>query len=697
MRYIKLLIAILLLAAGTAVGAQEAGTLYSNETVPCPSDVVNGAALAASSNEVEGQTFSCGVVVVPEDYSKPDGRTIELFYLKLHSSSQSPAPDPLIYLSGGPSSSGSLEAVTNPLVYQNLQKIRERRDIIAYDQRGTGFSNFLLCAPFESAVGILQDRDANPEIGAALADLQSNNEGLPYRALLANLCSVVTSSLAGVDFAQYNSVASAQDIARLAESLGYTGEYNLAGISYGTRLAQYAMRETPNQVRSVVLAGVTGTAIPNTLVSFAKTYETYVEIFAQCAANADCNAAYPNLAERFGTLLNTLDTTPMVFDPPLVLNPALAPFFTEPVLNQIDAKFFVGLTGVNNSFLSGGLAGSVPRMILAAEQNDTEYFRTSILAAPPPAPEAEATPAVEQPEATPAAGPEGTPAVEPASATPAPAFQATQPQYELPFSTLMVLAQAAAAETEPGLGTQWLNVVLSDFNTRLQAGENQADLMEHLLYFSVLPNTGTTAQVLIDFANAHLSPAAATSANAIVGQMTRNDVRSTLWSVQDVAMRLGSSPDARNNSDTMGLAFNCADEVAFYSLDTAQSYLDASPYPQLQSRPIAFSEFVLNGCLSYPKPLDRSVADPVVSDIPALLYLQALDSETPISWGRSVAQGLSHSLVVEWNNSGHSALAHDNHACAGDIAAAFLDDPTRQPNLTCAQSDLYKLQFVLPE
>ena len=101
-------------------------------------------------------------------------------------------------------------------------------------------------------------------------------------------------------------------------------------------------------------------------------------------------------------------------------------------------------------------------------------------------------------------------------------------------------------------------------------------------------------------------------------------------------------------------------------------------------------------CLSYPTTLDRSVTEPVVSDIPTLIYLGQLDTQTPVTWGREVAKGLSRSHVVEWNNQGHIAVAHDQKLCAGDIAAAFLDDPTREPDLTCAQSDDYKLKFVLP-
>jgi len=663
-------------ATEAAASAAAPGALYSTETVPCPSFLTKGAAFAASGAEVEGQTYSCGVVVVPENYAKPDGRTIELFYLKLHSSSQSPAPDPLVYLAGGPGSSGSYEVTSNPVSYLNLNQIRERRDIIAYDQRGTGFSNYLLCAPFESAIGILQDRDKNPDLATTLKDLQDKDLGIGYDALRANLCGVVTRELAGVDLGQYNSVVSAQDIAHLTEALGYTDGYDLYGTSYGTRLAQYAMRSTPEHVRSVVLDGVSGVSVPNIMWSRAKRFESYVALFEQCAADAACNAAYPDLAARFGALLDKLEQTPLVFDPPLVVNPQLT-FAFPAVLKQIDADFFVQLAGLNNLVMNGGFAGGIPRLILAAEQGDLDFFRNSGLSASGPAPEQ-----VQK--------------VVPTSGDATPRFKASQPLFQAPFETLLMLSQAVAAQAETGIDSQWLSVVLGDLANRLQAGEDEDELMEALLHLSVVPNTGTTAQHLTDYATTYLSPSAAEAANAVVGHMTRNDVRSTLWGIQDIAMMLGAKPDSRSMSNGMTHAFNCADEVAFTSLDVAQQYVDDSPYPQLVVFPMIFNEEFIASCRSYPTTLDRSVTEPVVSDIPTLIYLGQIDTQTPVSWGRAVAKGLSNSLVVEWNNMGHIAAAHDPQHCAGDIAAAFLDDPTREPNLSCAQSDAYKLKFDLP-
>jgi len=672
--FLLVLFALALNVGVAAAQSDDEPELYTATAVPCPSVILNGDAFAGG--EVDGETVECGVVTVPENYAEPDGRTIELFYLKLRSSSLSPAPDPLVYLAGGPGAAGHFDLSANPRLYQNLNNIRERRDIIAYDQRGTGFSNYLLCAPFESALGVLQDRNKSPEIAAAIENLQQTDLGVGYGALRANLCGVVTQLLAGVDLSQYNSVANAQDIPQLVAALGYTEGYNLYGISYGTKLAQFALRSVPDGIRAVILDGVTGPAIPNTMWSSLNNVSPYVELFKQCAADPACDAAYPNLAERFGALLEKLEATPLVFDPPLVVNPPLT-YGLPPVLKQIDADFFVKMATLNNLTRNGGFASSLPLIIQAVEDGDVEFFRTSTLAAPA---------ATTQPMQT----------VDPVGTDLTPAFQADQPLYQAPFQTLLMVAQAAAAQAELGIDSQWLAVVLGDLAARFQAGENQADLMAALLNLSVVPNRGTTAQELITYANDFLSPSAAADANAVVEQMTRNDVRATLWSIQDIAMMLGSKPDARGFSSAMQTAVNCADEVAFTSLDVAQTALDESAYPQLAVFPMAVAEQALASCVAYPTPLDRSVTEPVVSDIPALLFLGQLDNETPVTRGREVAKGLSQATVVEWQNQGHVAAAQDEHFCAGDIAAAFLDNPAREPNLTCAQSDAYKLKFALP-
>lgn len=122
-------------------------------------------------------------------------------------------------------------------------------------------------------------------------------------------------------------------------------------------------------------------------------------------------------------------------------------------------------------------------------------------------------------------------------------------------------------------------------------------------------------------------------------------------------------------------AVNCSDEIAFDSLDQAKEYLAQSPYPQLTLFPVDVNAEFIAGCVAFPTTLDKNVMEPVTSDIPALLYGGQLDTQTPVTWAREVAGQLSHALLVEWPNQGHIAQAHDAGHCAGDIAAAFLDDP----------------------
>ena len=161
-------------------------------------------------------------------------------------------------------------------------------------------------------------------------------------------------------------------------------------------------------------------------------------------------------------------------------------------------------------------------------------------------------------------------------------------------------------------------------------------------------------------------------------------------------MALGTVRDERNYSSGMQNALNCSDELAFTSLDVAKADVAKTRFPELVAFPVEVNEQTLLSCLSYPTALDRTVTEPVVSDIPTLLYVGPLDNETPAGWGREVANGLSRSTLVEWGNQGHVAAAHDPKFCVGDIASAFLADPSSKPDLTCAQSEEFNPQFVLP-
>ena len=89
--------------------------------------------------------------------------------------------------------------------------------------------------------------------------------------------------------------------------------------------------------------------------------------------------------------------------------------------------------------------------------------------------------------------------------------------------------------------------------------------------------------------------------------------------------------------------------------------------------------------------------DPVVSDIPALLFVEAMDIQTPRSLGLKTRETLKSSFLVEWNSEGHVIAARSPDGCAGDIAAAFLANRTREPDSTCARGSYYQLHFLMPD
>ena len=87
--------------------------------------------------------------------------------------------------------------------------------------------------------------------------------------------------------------------------------------------------------------------------------------------------------------------------------------------------------------------------------------------------------------------------------------------------------------------------------------------------------------------------------------------------------------------------------------------------------------------------------DPVISDIPSLIFEGAYDPVTPPSYGKQVAQNLSHSYYLEFPNQGHTPLFGDTTGCASSILQSFLTDPNHEPQQAC-MAELPSVNFVTP-
>jgi pimeloyl-ACP methyl ester carboxylesterase len=204
-----------------------------------------------------------------------------------------PAPDPVLYLSGGPG--GAALPTAEGFLRQGHSG---NRDTILLEQRGTGRSEpHLDC----------------PEVTAAFATIFSQAAPFDTESKIGNDALRVCRDrirATGVDLNQYNTAAVADDIADLRTAMGIS-EWNLFGVSYGTMDALVTMRTHPAGIRSVVLDSVippdVGTGAPEVFAA----YERVVRVlFDGCARDARCHAAFPNLEADVNATVAAFDQSP---------------------------------------------------------------------------------------------------------------------------------------------------------------------------------------------------------------------------------------------------------------------------------------------------------------------------------------------------------------------------------------------------
>ncbi len=237
----------------------------------------------------------CGKYEVFEDRVSKRGRKLALYMVVLPALAAKPAPDPVFFFAGGPGQSAASLAAF--LGEGPLARIRQERDIIFLDQRGTGESNSLTC-----------------NLYADDQDLRGYFEGMfPVEEIRA--CRKQLEKTA--DLKQYTTSVAIEDLDDVRRALGYE-RINLYGGSYGTTVALAYLRRYKEHVRSVVLAGVAPTNLKLPL-PFAKGAQYALDhLMDDCAANTACRAAFPNLRQEFASVLDRLTKEPAVVE---MINP----------------------------------------------------------------------------------------------------------------------------------------------------------------------------------------------------------------------------------------------------------------------------------------------------------------------------------------------------------------------------------------
>jgi pimeloyl-ACP methyl ester carboxylesterase len=294
--------ALAALAAGASTGATGGATAMTAAgsaptTVAAPAKAAPPAEAAAPVKRLarlapcrlEGieEELRCGTYQVWEDREARRGRKIALNVVVLPALGPHPTPDAIVVLGGGPG-----EAATEAgrsLV--DDKELRRHRDILLVDQRGTGKSNPLDCDLY------------GPD---------SHDKGADRRLLAGELfppaavrrCRDRLERVA--DLKLYTTALGMDDVDEVRAWLGYP-QVDLFGSSFGTRAAQVFLRRHPAVVRSVVLDGVV--PVDETLpLHTAYAGKRAVDLlFAECAADRACHAAFPNLAAELQAVMDRVD------------------------------------------------------------------------------------------------------------------------------------------------------------------------------------------------------------------------------------------------------------------------------------------------------------------------------------------------------------------------------------------------------
>jgi pimeloyl-ACP methyl ester carboxylesterase len=183
-----------------------------------------------------------------------------------------------------------------PLVLPLLERLRNRRDIVFVDQRGTGRSAPLSCSDAREPFSEAADSERQIErIAACRRALGASGNG-------KELMRHATTTEAMQDL----------DAVRLA--LGVE-RIDLIGGSYGTRAALEYQRQFPQAVRRMVLDGVAPPDMTLVASLSADSQAALDALFESCARAPACARLHPALRDRWEALLAGLPRQIVVDDP----------------------------------------------------------------------------------------------------------------------------------------------------------------------------------------------------------------------------------------------------------------------------------------------------------------------------------------------------------------------------------------------
>jgi pimeloyl-ACP methyl ester carboxylesterase len=595
---------------------------------PCPRPL--------PAHEIEGVTLLCGRVKVPEDRSKPGGKAIPLAFAVLKATSRYPQADPVIYLQGGPGGSAVAQI---PLIERIFRPWRDRRDIVMFDQRSAGLSGL--------------STSCTQMLASNASDIVRPDPATTGPALARQCVSELEKE--GVPLAVYNTTQNALDVPLVVKALGY-GEYNLYGISYGSKLALEVMRVAPQGVRSVIIDGVAPSWI-NLYNSFALKNDEAVQIVVdQCAADKACNDAYPDLGGIFNETLDKAARGEIVFQGQKLPVEAVA----MPIISR------------NGKYDSSPITRYIPAFVYelwrGKEMPTVELLNNAKFDTPKPD-DAAVLAAARKLDA-------GQQAL----------IQQLLDNVAITDRAAAGSARAIAALRDASESTRDLGPLVRLFDQELsitlrevlRADRSKAQSV--LADYTAMQTARPGREILQAFVDKHTDGAARSRLSSLIAGMSDKELQGSFTIIR------------RDSGKSLMPFFNqffldvyaCQEDMPFSSWEGYQAASIALKYPRIGTLTDQLAKGFFEACAQFrPQPRDNWHV-PVQSDIPTLSFGSLFDVQTPPSWAKAAIEKLSNAQAFMIPEAGHGALIYQ--PCVGEMGVAFIDDPKRRFDNSCAES-----------
>jgi pimeloyl-ACP methyl ester carboxylesterase len=246
--------------------------------------------------DAESHSTRCAELTVPEHRGVATSR---LIHLKVVIIGVDQPGNAVMMISGGPGDAAGIDAagVTGWWRFIAATPWLKQREVVLFDQRGTGLSEPDLRCPEIAAVGR----------SLLVADSSLAEAAATWRDAAASCHQRL--GAAGIDLTGYTTDAIVRDLRSLIEALRLDRP-NLIGVSFGSRVLLSYLRDADAGTRAVVLDSVYPPEIHPFSEAGQNAADGFAELFRSCAETPSCQANAPELRSTFDRVLERAATKP---------------------------------------------------------------------------------------------------------------------------------------------------------------------------------------------------------------------------------------------------------------------------------------------------------------------------------------------------------------------------------------------------